>query len=495
MERALPSMSGFAGGLAMSCLLLHVAIILVASAATQPSHAQQPSFGSPAVAPSFPRYAPHRFDENYDELRDPARRSNVWDAMKHVRLGAGEAYLSLGGEQRGRFESYRFPTLGLGAAPRRTSYLLSRTLAHADLRLGSRHRAFVQLGSYHVLEAAAPLGPTQRNDLDLAQGFADVALPIGPSTGRLTLRGGRQEISFGSSRLVSVREGTNVRLAFDGVRAFWRASDATSSARVDVFAARPVVPKQHLFDDRAVGGQAFWGIYGTASAGAAIPGGRFDLYYLGYERNAARFADGAGNERRQTVGVRLFGLNEGWDWDGEAAYQFGSFGSGAIRAWTVATDAGFTFVKLPWPVRVGLRADVASGDARPNDGVLETFNPLFPKLPYFTEAAFVAPANLVDVQPNVTATPAPGVAVSIGWNLLWRHRTSDAFYRPPLMAVPGTARADRFIGQQVQLRATWQATRHVQLAAAYVRLLAASTIRQAGGRDADFATVSAAYQF
>ena len=35
----------------------------------------------------------------------------------------------------------------------------------------------------------------------------------------LLLRAGRQEMSFGSSRLVGVRESPNVRQSFDGLRA------------------------------------------------------------------------------------------------------------------------------------------------------------------------------------------------------------------------------------------------------------------------------------
>ena len=61
------------------------------------------------------------------------------------------------------------------------------------------------------------------------------------------------------------------------------------------------------------------------------------------------------------------------------------------------------------------------------------------------------PANVVDLNPNVTLAPAEGVSLLLGWNLLWRHRRADAFYAPPLLEpVAGTAgRGGRAIGQQL----------------------------------------------
>ena len=80
--------------------------------------------------------------------------------------------------------------------------------------------------------------PLDVNRLDLLQGFIDVSIPAGPGT--LTLRPGRQEIGLGSSRIVSVRNGPNVRQSFDGARLFWR----DGSTRIDAFYVRPVETKR-----------------------------------------------------------------------------------------------------------------------------------------------------------------------------------------------------------------------------------------------------------
>lgn len=55
------------------------------------------------------------------------------------------------------------------------------------------------------------------------------------------------------------------------------------------------------------------------------------------------FNQGVGREERHTIGTRSFGKLGHWDFNHEAVYQFGRFGSGNISAWSVATDHGYTF--------------------------------------------------------------------------------------------------------------------------------------------------------
>jgi hypothetical protein len=450
--------------------------------------------------PEPPPFRSLRYEEDYGYLRDPARRADPLDPLKWIRLGPSpEVWLSLGGEARWRYENYRNPDLGLGQPPPpgRDDYLLQRLLLHGDLRLGPNLRVFAQVGDFRVFGRRGAVSATDENPFDVVQGFAELALPPGLAAGdRFTLRAGRHEFSFGSQRLVSVREGPNVRRAFDAARAIWQGG----GYRLDAFASRPVeLRRDHALDDRSNPSQAFWGAYGTGPVPGLGEALRADLYYLGLEREDAAFAQGAGTERRHTLGARLFGAAGAWDWDVEAAWQFGSLrpAAGRIRAWTVASDLGFTLGGLPWSPRLGVKTDIASGDGDPRDRTLGTFNPLFPKLPYFSEASLVFPANVVDLNPNVTLAPTEGVSLLLGWNLLWRHRRADAFYAPPLLEpVAGTAgRGGRAIGQQLYAVAEWQATRNLEVRAFYVRFLAGGAVSQAGGRDSDFLGGSVAFRF
>jgi len=94
-------------------------------------------------------------------------------------------------------------------------------MAHVDLHLWIWARFFGQLKSN--LESGRTGGPrpTDRDELDVHQGFVDLAPPPDPQYG-LTLRTGRQELAYGSQRIISVREGPNVRQSFDAVRGIAR---------------------------------------------------------------------------------------------------------------------------------------------------------------------------------------------------------------------------------------------------------------------------------
>ncbi|MFC7400587.1 alginate export family protein [Chelatococcus sp. GCM10030263] len=439
---------------------------------------------------SRPSYESHRFKEDWSPLRDPALRTDPFDPLKWIPLsGDGSAYLTLGGELRARYESSLDPVFGLGPL-RRNDYALLRSFLFADLHLGPNARTFLELASGFAPGWAGEPPPTQKDLLDILQAFGELSLTT--VHGEIMLRGGRQEMSFGSSRLVSVRESPNIRRAFDGVRAAWIGGGDT---RIDVFLVRPVAPQLGIFNDSADQAQLFWGAYATTAI-PAVPGLKTDLYYLALERDKARFAQGVATERRHTLGTRLFGQHSGFDWNVEAAYQFGSFGTAEIRAWTVSANVGYTFAHLPFSPRVGLNADAISGDGNLRDNRLGTFNPMFPKLPYFSEANLAAPANLLDLQPNLSLSLTPKLTVTLGWNPLWKQAEADAFYAPPLSPVRGTASGTgRFIGQQTSAAFEWGATEHLTIGGTYVHYTPGKRLKQAGGRAGDFVAGWAQFTF
>ena len=115
--------------------------------------------------------------------------------------------------------------------------------------------------------------------------------------------------------------------------------------------------------------QALYGLYATFAPESIAPL-KIDLYWLGYERDQGRFAAAQGREHRHSFGTRLFGSAKNWDWNLEAVFQIGHVGSQTISAWIVASDTGFIFTALLWSPRLGLKADIASGDKNPSDGRL-----------------------------------------------------------------------------------------------------------------------------
>ncbi|HEY4415295.1 MAG TPA: alginate export family protein, partial [Verrucomicrobiae bacterium] len=313
-----------------------------------------------------PPFKKLRYDENYEYLRDPALRSDYLDAIKYVPFTTnGNGYLTLGGEIRERYEFYRNNLWGRGPQDD-NGYLLQRYMVHADAHLGDNFRIFTQLKS--GLEDGRNGGPrpTDRDDFDLNQAFFDVRMPWSDEDS-FTFRAGRQELAYGSSRLVSFREEPNVRRSFDGLKTIMKVADW----QVDAFVVKPVLTKTGVFDDGSDPDQNFWGLYAVTPV-SWLPGGNVDLYYLGLDRKNASFEAGTAHELRHSIGTRIWGHKAGWDYNLESIYQFGSFGSGDIQAWTVASDVGFIFENALLKPRLGLKANITSGDNNSSDSNLQT---------------------------------------------------------------------------------------------------------------------------
>lgn len=427
-------------------------------------------------------FKPLRYEEDWRPACDDREGSDA-PALKCIALDE-DTILSLGADVRERAEFVDNALFGLGTES--DEVFLHRVLAHADLRQGDRVRAFLQLGYFDTSGRDGPAPATDVDRFDLVQAFADVSADLGIAD--VTVRLGRQEIAYGSSRIISIRGGPNVRRSLDGVRVIARRGDW----RVDSLYARPVEIKPGAFDDATDDTEALWGVYATGPLSGPH---RADLYYLGYRQDVGRYASGAGPEERHSFGARYFGELQGFDWDWEGLLQTGPFAGGDIRAWTLATETGYTF-SAPYAPRLGVKADIASGDKNPSDQVLGTFNAIYPKFPYFSEASLIAPANIIDLHPEVSFRPFEQLAVYAGVNFLWRHRTEDAVYVPPLRPLPGTAGAGgHYTGSQVILGADWTPRPDLSFSGQYVSFAPGNALERLGGRSGSFLMLSASWRY
>jgi hypothetical protein len=182
---------------------------------------------------------PTRYNEDYSYLADPNAHSGAWwEPLKYIPLNeTGDVYLTMGAEARLRYEGYQNNNWGEGPADD-DGYLWYRTLTSADLHVGPHLRLFGELiGAWE--EGKRPMAsPVDETDFDLLQGFADITLPLGVDDTSLTIRPGRQLLSYGSERLIGVRYGPNVLRTFDGIKTIGDGA----GWRVDGFYARPVEP-------------------------------------------------------------------------------------------------------------------------------------------------------------------------------------------------------------------------------------------------------------
>lgn len=438
-----------------------------------------------------PAFAKLRYDEDWSFLSDPAQRTEPLDDLKFIALNAAATdYLSLGGEARWHYDYTRDPAWGEDPQDA-DGVFLQRYLLHGDLHLGPQVRLFGQL--YSALEGgrAGATVPIDENRLDLQQVFVDIALGNDMKLSPV-LRAGRQEMAYGSSRLIDVREGPNVRRTFEGVRLLTHAGDW----RVDVIATRPVRTEIGSFDDEIDNDQALWGVY-AAHAESLLFGSALDAYYLGYRRQSARFDQGVADELRHTVGARLWGERQGWDWNWELIAQGGRFGDGHIAAWSLATDTGYTWSDEQGQPRLGLSANAASGDKNPNDNDLQSFNALFPRGNYFSELALLGPRNFFNLHPSIGFQPLAAVTVTADIDFFWRLETKDGVYNPGGGLLRGAQGSDeRFVGTELSLNVTWEINSRLTLTSIYSHFQPGAFIRETGRSSAiDYVEFTAQAKF
>ena len=442
--------------------------------------------------PGAPPYKTLTQDEDWSYFRDASKRAHLFDSIKYIGFGSDTgSFLSLGGEIRERYELEDYPWWGQGPGlPDHNGYSLQRYLLHADAHFGEHFRVFTQFQS--SLEFGRNGGPRpviDQDNLDLEEAFLDVnTIPSTEST--LRVRIGRQELSFGSQRLVGIREEPNVRQSFDG----GRVTLGLHQWQIDAFATKLVLTKPGMFDDVPDPKTTFWGVY-AVRPWTLLPHGKVDLYYLGVDRKNATFARGTADELRHSLGTRVSGQSVAWDYNYEAVFQWGSFGSEDIRAWTVASDDGYTLNDVRFRPRLGLRADVTSGDS--TGRTLRTFNPLFPKGSYFGEIALIGPANHFDLHPSVAFKVTKNWTITPEGVFFWRQSLDDGIYRPPMILIrsAGTSRS-RYVGAQPSVQAEWQINRHFTWAANYTHFFAGPFVQDTQpAKDVNYTTTWLTFRF
>ncbi|MGZ8164675.1 MAG: alginate export family protein [Methylobacter sp.] len=418
-------------------------------------------------------FSSNRWEEDYRYLTsNPAR--NAYEKIKFLPLlnDRDDVYISLGGNFRERINVYDNDLLGFNPQGSGTQFL-HRFLVHADFHATDKFRAFVQFGSYLSNNDGLETGPFDKDSVDLQQGFFDLNYEA------VTARLGRQEFSLGSSRLISVREGQNVRRAFDGMRVMLQ----TGILDLDVFGFEEVKINKNSFDDYGDPKEKVWGVNSKWSFNPT----KAEFYYIGLKRRDAAYQQIIADETRHSFGSRLFGSHAGWDWNFEGIYQTGSFGNLTINAWTAASITGFTFHSLKWKPRLGLSANIASGDDNPKDKKLNTFNPLYPNLSYFEEAAILAPQNFFNLDPSISIKPIESLRFSIDWNFFWRLSKNDAVYVRGLNPLTQTLGVGgHFVTQALTGNLDWKINKHLGLGLSYSHFFAGKVIGQAGGKDADY---------
>ncbi|MES2486084.1 MAG: alginate export family protein [Bacteroidota bacterium] len=395
-----------------------------------------------------------RYDENYTCLKDSML--TFYNGIKFIPLsGDKNIHASVGGEARFEYVDFTnedWGRLNIG----HNNFVLQRYDIHADVHFGNRLRVFTQLRSAFQDGSVTGSSPVDEDHLNIQNLFADAVLYQKTDT-EITVRLGRQEINYGSGRLISVGEGPNARLYFTGGKIMYKSARVLADAFVMM--ADTIYPG--TFDNKASKQANLWGGYATV----IIPQqGNLDLYYLGIRRNDAFFEEGIAKEIRHTAGFRFWKNGGGFIYNLEAAYQFGTFGSGNISAWTASADVGYSFEDATFTPTINLRHDYISGDKKAGDGTLQTFNPLYPRGGYLGFSPQTGPVNLIDIHPYGTLDLLPDLKFQADVVFNMRYSLNDGVYRPSgRFNLPGSASSKRYIGTSYLANLSYTINNHTSI--------------------------------
>jgi Alginate export len=445
------------GATSAYCLAI-LALCLFATARLQaqtpdptPLYAPQPGV-RPPLSP-FPRY------EDWSFLRDPSLRVDPYDRLKFIPLNeSGTNYLTFGLESRTEFQY--LSNNNWGAGPQNPGVVLVRLMPDIDLRLGDHARVFVT-PFFDQFTGPYPRPEIDKDIADGHEGFVEFGSNLHDPHPVWDVILGRQEVVLGTGRLLDDNEGVNVRSAFDGFRVGYD----KPKGRIDLLAIKPVEINPGAWDDIPNPAITLFGLYASNLYWSS----QFitDIYFLDYDSKSATYGKQTAREQRRMIGWRYFNRlpgeppRAGFDYNGEAGFQWGSFGNRSIRAWGTGGNIGWTLSDPMWRVRFGLQADALSGDnGQPN--TLGTFNALFPRGAYFgPKFALIGPANLLSVQPQLWFHPVLNVTGDLCWIWFWRENTNDALYsfeNVPLR--PANPNGARYIGSQLNLEIRWAISEH-----------------------------------
>src|SRR5262245_34378539 len=193
----------------------------------RPREGQPPGPYTP-ISPSAGTF----FDADYRFLEDPDSPVRDWTDHWH-RVHLGDNWLfSTGGEFRYRL----MDELGARLTAVNDNYNLIRTRAYGDLWYQDRLRFYIEFLGADSFHNQLPPRPIDRNPAEIQNLFADVKLP--EVFGSPYVRVGRQELLYGSQRLISPLDWANTRRTFQGGKVFWQ----REKLDLDLFWVKPVLP-------------------------------------------------------------------------------------------------------------------------------------------------------------------------------------------------------------------------------------------------------------
>ncbi|MFT7620103.1 MAG: hypothetical protein ACI97A_003760 [Planctomycetota bacterium] len=358
--------------------------------------------------------------------------------------------------------------------------VIQRTRVHFDFDVVKNVRAFVQIQDSRLWgEEGSTVGDLQ--GLDIHQGYVDFMNVFDQP---ITVRVGRQELSYGSQRLVSPLDWHPVGRSWDGVKAWYEGE----SLRIDLFVT-DVVESSLTSNGDAHDDDIFAGLYFTADL---TENHTLDVYifYRNFQGSTFTAENGSTGELEDgTAGFRFDGKASGFDYSAEGVLQFGDRAGDDVFAHAWVITLGYRFDD-DWKTRVGVEWTFASGDDDPTDGDYETFDPLFPfGHAYQGYSDLFAWRNGHDFVLKVETSPTKDLWFQIAGHMFRLDSETDAWYNAGGKAIRRVTAGgvDKDVGFEIDLHFKYKLNPKTGLWVGWSHFFAGEFVEDTGkSPDSDF---------
>jgi len=400
----------------------------------------------PKPNPCATSHKPVFYDNDFTYLNSPDDFGNcLGDYLKKIPVRGGDyGTLDIGGQLRLRYHHERGMGQSQGQArfqDTETDFLLTRMRLYINWQANEWLRVYTE-GIF--ADATDDGGNFTARGIDNNYGdflnlFADIKLTDG-----LTARIGRQELLYGSQRVVSPLDWSNVRRTFEGVKLMTTVGDW----KLDGFFTHLVAVDPDDMDE-ADYDQPFYGGYATYSG---FENFTVEGYYLGYDNQSpGAITD---NFSLHTLGMRVNGGIDDWLFEMEGGPQFGrQSGLGLDHEAMFYTGGIGRKLGGAWTPTLWLYYDYASGNAGGDD--FNRFNQLFPLAHKYL--GFIDAVQRSNIEaPNVLLTMSPTKKLNLlfwYWHFM-ANQAEDIV--PAIGGTPPQSLASKDLGDELDMIAKYQ---------------------------------------
>lgn len=416
------------------------------------------------------------YDADWRFVDEPGYDADALERLKRIHV-RNDWLVSTGGQTWFRYANEYNSRL----TEVQNEYNLYRVRPYMDVWYQDKYRFFIE-GIFADLGGAslAPL-PTDINRGDFQNLFAEARIAEIESK-PVYVRGGRQEVSLGSQRLMATPDWGNTRRTWDGVRVYRQGEKWDS----DLFWLQPVTPNPNDLDS----GDHQQNIAGGWITYRPQKGTFVDGYYLMYDNQNVIVQTGIDRApfTIHTLGGRYASdIDNRFLWETEGAIQLGRRGSEDVVAGMYTGGLGYHWVDRPWNPTFWAYYNFTSGDDDPNSGNYTTFNQMFPFVQYYQGwVDAVGRQNSHDINLRMYVYPAPWVTVWLQYHHFWLAESRDALYNISGNAYrrDATGQAGTDVGQKAEFLTNFHLTKRSDLYVVYSYLWGGDFLQNTAGPNA-----------